>query len=169
MSSDPPPPDRPTERLQPSPPPAYEERVVSAGADPNAILLRLEDAVSSLRTGLMVVGVLAVAALGVAIYSLVNDNEDGGGSRSGLASDSRVSDLEDRVDRISRQVQDVRSGDGGGDGDEVEERVAALENTVQELAERPTADPQQAIDELSERIDEIAQDVEALEQNQTTP
>lgn len=168
MSSDPPPPDRPTERLQPSPP-AYEQRAVSAGPDANAILLRLEDAVSSLRTGLMVVGVLAVAALAVAIYSLVDGNEDGGASRSGLASDSRVSDLEDRVDRISRQVQDLRSGDGGADGDEVGERVAALEKTVQELADRPTADPQQAIDELSERIDEVAQDVEALEQNQTTP
>lgn len=143
--------------------------MATSTADTNAILLRLEDAVGSLRTGLMVVGVLAVAALGVAIYSLVKENEDGGGSRSGLASDSRVSDLEDRVDRISRQVQDVRAGDGGGGGDEVGERVAALEETVQELADRPTADPQQAIDQLSERIDEVAQDVEALEQDQTTP
>lgn len=137
-------------------------------ADPNPILLRLEDAVSSLRTGLTVVGVLAVAALGVAIYALVNEEDSGGGSRSGLASDSRVSKLEDRVDRISRQVQDLRSGAGEG-SDGVEDRVEALEKTVQTLADRPTADPQQAIDQLSERIDEIAKDVEALEQNQTTP
>src|ERR671916_2157 len=113
----PPPPDRPTERLQPSPPPrppVYEERVVAPAADTSAILLRLEDAISSLRTGLMVVGVLAVAALGVAIYSLMQDDDTGNGSRSGLASDERVSELDDRVDRISRQVQGLRSGGAAG-------------------------------------------------------
>ena len=168
----PPPPDRPTERLQPTPPPppppVYEERVVAPGADPGVILLRLEDAIASLRTGLMVVGVLAVAALGVAIYALMQDDDAGGaGSSSGLASDERVSDLDDRVDRISRQVQDLRSGDAGGGA--VEDRVEALEKTVKTLAERPGADPQQAIDELSSRIDDIAQDVEALKQAQPAP
>ncbi|HWC26520.1 MAG TPA: hypothetical protein VG474_08055, partial [Solirubrobacteraceae bacterium] len=121
MSQNPPPPDRPTERLQPSPPPrdVYEERVATAAVDAG-VLARIEDALSSLRTGRMIVGVLAVAALGVAIYALVDDDERAG-SRSGLASDERVSDLEDRVDAISRQVQDVRSGDGGDD--ELAERV----------------------------------------------
>ena len=171
MSTNPPPPDRPTERLQPSPPPrqVHEERVAPAGVDLDAVVLRLEDAIGSLRTGLMIVGVLAVAALGVAIYSLVQDDE-GGGSRDGLATDSRVSELDDRVDRISRQVQDLRSGDGERDGgDGVEDRVSALENTVKELADRPVADPQQAIDELSGRIDDIAQDVEELQSAQPSP
>ena len=170
MSTNPPPPDRPTDRLRPSPPPppVYEERVATAGVDADAILLRLEDAIGSLRTGLTIVGVLAVAALGVAIYSLMQDDDEGGGSRSGLATDSRVSDLEDRVDRISRQVQDVRSGDNAG-GDVPEERVAALEETVKDLAERPSADPQEAIDELSSRIDDIAQDVEQLKSAQPAP
>lgn len=164
----PPPPDRPTERLQPTPAPApvYEERVVP-GVDPNVILLRLEDAIASLRTGLMIVGVLAVAALGVAIYALTQaDDDDGGGSRSGLATDERVSDLDDRVDRISRQVQGLRSG---GDAAGVDDRVSALERTVKQLADRPVADPQQAIDELSGRIDDVAQDVEELKQAQATP
>lgn len=170
MSTNPPPPDRPTERLRPSPPPppVYEERVATAGVDADAILLRLEDAIGSLRTGLMIVGVLAVAALGVAIYSLMQDDDEGGGSRSGLATDSRVSDLDDRVDRISRQVQGLRSGDNAG-GDVPEERVAALEETVKDLAERPSADPQEAIDELSTRIDDIAQDVEQLKSAQPAP
>ena len=170
MSTNPPPPDGPTERLRPSPPPqpVYEERVAPAGADVNVILLRLEDAIGSLRTGLMIVGVVAVAALGVAIYSLMQSDDEGGGSRSGLATDSRVSELDDRVDRISRQVQDLRSGDGAG-GDAQEERVAALEKTVKDLAERPSADPQQAIDELSGRIDDIAEEVEALKQAQPSP
>ena len=171
MSTNPPPPDRPTERLQPTPPPqpVYEERVVGPAVDPGVVLLRLEDAVASLRTGLMVVGVIAIAALGVAIYALVKEDEGAGGSRSGLASDERVADLDDRIDRISRQVQELRAGDGGGGGDAVEARVDELERTVKTLAERPVADPQQAIDELADRIDDIAQDVEALKQAQPAP
>lgn len=170
MSTTPPPPDRPTERLQPSPPPrqVYEERQVAPAADPGAVLLRLEDAIGSLRTGLMVVGIIAVAALGVAIYALIKDDDSGGGSRGGLATDSRVSELDDRIDRISRQVQDLRSAQGGG-GDDVEDRVAAVERTVETLAERPANDPQEAIDELSGRIDDLAQDVEALKGAQPPP
>jgi hypothetical protein len=162
------PPDRPSGRLRPSPP-AYEERPVPPGGDPNLVLLGLEEAVGSLRTGLMVVGVIAVAALGVAIYALVKaDGDGGGGSRSGLASDERVSQLDDRVDRLSRQIQDARSGSQGS-SDDVEDRVAALERTVKTLAERPSTDPQQAIDQLSERIDDVAKDVEALQQAQPAP
>lgn len=156
--------------MQPSEPPrrGYEERVVSSGADPDAVLLRLEDAIGSLRTGLMIVGVVAVAALGVAIYALVTQDDSAGGSREGLASESRVSELDDRVDRISRQVQDLRPGeDGGGEGQQ--ERIEALEKSVQELADRPSADPQEAIDELSSRIDDIAQDVEQLQEAQPRP
>lgn len=162
-----PPPDRPTERLRPTapPPPVYEERVVTPAVDPNVILLRLEDAIGSLRTGLMVVGVIAVAALGVAIYALTKADDTGGGSRSGLATDARVSQLDDRIDRLSRQVQGLRAGSGSS-SDAAEQRVAALEKTVKTLAERPSTDPQQAIDQLSQRIDDIAQDVEALKQTQ---
>jgi hypothetical protein len=165
------PPDRPTERLQPQPPPrqpVVEERYVAPAADPNAILLRLEDAVNSLRTGLMIVGVIAVAALGVAIYALMK-NEDGGGAGTGnAASDSRVSQLDDRIDRLSRQVQDVRS-DARGDGDTAElgDRVEALENTVKELADRPApGDATQAVQELSDRIDDVTADVEQLKSAQ---
>ncbi|MBW3607310.1 MAG: hypothetical protein KY463_02965 [Actinobacteria bacterium] len=161
-----PPPDGPTEPLRPAQRTTVAEERVS-GHDP--ILLRLEDTLNSLRTGLMIVGVIAVAALGVAIYSLMSQDDDGSGSRSGLASDSRVSELDDRVDRISRQVQDLRSGDGGdGAGDaELADRVEALEGTVKELAERPVPDATQAVQELSERIDDIASDVEELKSAQS--
>jgi hypothetical protein len=161
------PPDRPTERLRPSPPPAYDER----GGDPNLVLLRLEQTIGSLRTGLMAVGVIAVAALGVAAYALVKANDDGGrsGSTSGLATNKRVSQLDDRLDRLSRQVQDARSGDNAAGGGDVSDRVAALERTVKSLADRPSTDPQEAIDQLSGRIDDVAKDVEALQQGQSTP
>lgn len=164
------PPDRPSGRPRPQPPQqGYDDRPATPGQDPNGILLRLDDAIGSLRTGLMVVGVLAVAALGVAFYALVKAGDDsGGGSRSGLASDSRVSDLEDRVDRLSRRQEDAGSS-GDTSSAQLEDRVAALEKTVKTLADRPSADPQQAIDQLSDRIDDVAEDVEALQQTQTTP
>ncbi len=163
------PPDRPGGRLRPSPPPVYEERAAAPGGDPNLVLVRLEQAIGSLRTGLMVVGVIAVAALVVAVYALVKANDDGGGgSRSGLASEERVSQLDERIDRLSGQVQDARSGSQGS-GEDVEDRVAALERTVKTLAERPSTDPQEAIDELSDRIDDVAKDVDALKQAQPAP
>jgi prefoldin subunit 5 len=117
----------------------------------------------------MVVGVIAVAALGVAAYALMQAGDDGGGgSSSGLATNERVSRLDDRIDRLSRQIQDARSGDNAG-GDDAGERVEALERTVKTLAERPSTDPQEAIDQLSERIDDVANDVEALQQAQPAP
>jgi hypothetical protein len=162
------PPDRPTERLRPSPPPVYEDR--AAGGDPNLVLLRLEQTIGSLRTGLMVVGVIAVAALGVAFYALMKANDDGGGeSSSGLATNERVSRLDDRIDSLSRQIQETRSGADNAGGDDVGDRVEALERTVKTLAERPSTDPQEAIDQLSERIDDVAKDVEALQQAQPAP
>ncbi len=157
-----PPPDRPTQPLRPSPPPpVVEERVVERGVDIGAALAALEDTLESLRTGLMIVGALAVIALGVAIYALLNDDE--GGSRAGLASDERVSRLDDRVDRLSRQVRSVRADTRDSEG--LEERVAAVERTVDTLAKRPAAgDATQAVEELSQRIDDLATDVERLEQ-----
>jgi len=142
---------------------------VAPAADPSAVLLRLEDAVNSLRTGLMVVGVIAVAALGVAIYALMKEDGAGTNSRSGLASDARVSQLDDRIDRLSRQVQAARS-DASGDDEAaaVDDRVAALEKTVKTLADRPApGDATQAVDELSDRIDDVTADVEQLKTAQT--
>jgi hypothetical protein len=150
------------------PPPVYEQRGAAPGVDPNVILVRLEDAVGSLRTGLTIVGVIAVAALAVAIYALVQANDSSSaGSRNGLATDSRVSQLEDRVDRLSRQVQDLRSG--GGSSAALDSRIAALERTVKTLASRPSTDPTPAIDELSGRVNALSQDVEQLKQTQTPP
>ncbi len=165
------PPDRPTERLQPQPPrqPHVEERAAGPAVDTTAVLLRLEDAIQSLRTGLMIVGVIAVAALGVAIYALMQDDGGSSASNANAASDSRVSEIDDRVDRLSRQVQDLRSGDAGGDdAAALGDRIEALETTVKELADRPApGDATQAVQELSDRIDDVTADVEQLKTAQT--
>lgn len=167
------PPDRPTEPLRPAPVPrqpvAYEPSPAPA-IDISAVLVRLEDAVNSVRTGLMIVGVIAVAALGVAIYALVKGNDDAGTSADGGASSARVSNLDDRVDRISRQVQDLRSHNsaGGDDSAALTDRIEALERTVKTLADRPQpGDATQAVKELSDRIDDVTADVEQLKSAQT--
>lgn len=135
--------------------------------EPSAVLARVEAALDSLRTGLMIVGVIAVAALGVAIYGLVT-GDDSGTTGAGGASAERVSELDDRLDRISRQVQDLRSGSGGDTDDDAQDRIEALEESVKTLAERPTpGDATQAVEELSGRIDAVVRDVEALKQGQT--
>jgi len=115
----------------------------------------------------MVVGVLAVAAIGVAIYALLSTET--GGSSSGVASAARVSQLEDRVDRLSRQLEAPGGGTADGDVGALGERVAALERTVKTLASRPSTDPTQAIEQLSGRIDDLSGDVEQLKQSQPPP
>ena len=171
------PPDRPTEPLRPAPPPAPAPRQPVAydayevapppAVDVTAVLARLEDAVNSVRTGLMIVGVIAVAALGVAIYALMKDDDTS--SRGGSATSSRVATLEDRVDRLSRQVQSARaSANNSDDTEAVADRVDALERTVKTLADRPQpGDATQAVRELSDRIDDLAADVEQLKTAQT--
>jgi polyhydroxyalkanoate synthesis regulator phasin len=170
------PPDRPTEPLRPAPAPAPAPRQPVVAYEPapppavdvTAVLVRLEDAINSARTGLMIVGVIAVAALGVAIYALVKDN---GTSPGGGTNSSRIATLNDRVDRLSRQVQDARAKAGSSnsaDTSALGDRVDALERTVKTLADRPQpGDATQAVKELSSRIDTIATDVEQLKSAQS--
>ncbi len=180
----PPPPDRPTQRLQPQPPPAaeYEQRVVEHGVaapvtDWGVLIARLEDAIHSLRTGLIVVGLLSALALGVALYSLLaNDDNQGDGRRE--ASADRVARLDDRVDRLSRQVQGLRADREGTN--ELASRVDKLSRSVSSLrgqaasgggdddAAAAAADARQVVEQLGERVDDLSQQVEELRQNQTT-
>jgi outer membrane murein-binding lipoprotein Lpp len=184
------PPDRPTEQLRPmAPTPVIEQRVVAPALDPNAVLLRLEDAMTSLRGWLVVVGLIAVAGLGVGIYALTNGS--GSGSRDGLANDARVdrisrqlqalraerssggSDttaLGDRIDRLSRQVQTLRAAGSGSGGDTAAlgGRVDTLESTVKTLSSRSSSGASAAaVKQLSDRVDAISRDVDQLKQGQT--
>jgi outer membrane murein-binding lipoprotein Lpp len=170
-----PPPEPPTRRLDPTPPPVYE-RVVEPGvpvapADPNLLFVRLEDSIASLRTGLVFVGVLAVLALGLAIYALTQDDGSPARSSSGGVSSQRVSQLDDRIDRLSRQVQQARA-DARAARD-VGTRVDDLARTVGQLRSQATdgggADATQAITDLDTRLDKLEQQVQALGQGQTTP
>jgi hypothetical protein len=135
--------------------------------DPNSVLLRHEDGLASLRTWLMIVGVLAVAALGVAAYALLTA-DDGSSTTAGLATQASVSQLSERVDDLATQQK--ASGSAAGAGATLGNRVAALERTVKALAARPTpGDATQAVKELSSRIDDVTKDVEQLKQAAATP
>ena len=147
--------------------------VAAPAVDPNVILLRLEDAIEALRTWLVVVGVLALAALCVAVYALATDDEGdgrGGGSQTGLASDERVSQLENRIDRISRQVQGLRSDAGSSDTAEIGDRIEALERRVESLPAGGSGDDAtQAVEQLSGRVDELSKDIDELKSAQPAP
>ncbi|MEA2301728.1 MAG: hypothetical protein QOE44_2263 [Solirubrobacteraceae bacterium] len=185
-----PPPEGPTERLPPPPAAVVHERVAVPAVD-GGVLVALERAVDSLRTWLLIVGVLALAAIGVAIYAVVRADQPGG-SRRGLATDARVDKisaelkalragagasspaagtsstaaLSARVDQLSTQIQSLRTG---GSAAALGGRVAALESTVKTLAGRPAGtDPTQAIAQLTSRVDTLASDVAQLKQSQTT-
>ena len=175
MSTTPPPPEPPTRRLDPAPPPVAYERVVEPGiapADPNLMFVRLEDAISSLRTGLVFVGLLTVIAIGLAVYALTRDDNTSNGTRSDAASTERVVQLDDRVDRLSRQVQQARA-DARAARD-VGTRVDALSRSVTALRSQAgngaaSADTTQAITDLGKRVDDLDQRVQDLSAGQTTP
>ncbi|MCA1690237.1 MAG: hypothetical protein LC720_07375 [Actinobacteria bacterium] len=112
-----PPPEGPTERLPP-PPAAVVREPVAVPAVEGGVVIALERAVDSLRTWLLIVGVLALAAIGLAIYAVVRADQPGG-SRRGLATDARV-------DKISAEVKALRAGAGAGSPSTGTTQTAAL-------------------------------------------
>ena len=161
-----PPPEPPTRRLEPvAGAPVYEH--VPVGVDPNVMFVRLEDMISSLRTAVVFVAVIALLGVGLAIYALTRD-DNGPARTGGGASSTSVTRLNDRVDRLSRQVQPLRSGVRS-----LSQRVDTLSKSVSTLrgqAATGTAAPDatQAIQDLSKRIDALDQRVQDLSQGQTT-
>lgn len=171
MSTFPPPPDRPTEPLQPRVAPLIEEPVPVLAA--NLPGRSLAGEISSLRTGLALVGVLALAALAVAVYVLASSDNVNGHGR--YASSARVSEISRRLDSLSAQVQSLRAGrtattnTAAGSTTALGARVDTLERTVNTLSARPApADPTKAITQLSGRVDTLAAQVSQLKQAPTT-
>src|SRR3954471_16770760 len=107
------PPGEPTRRLPPTgaPPPRVREREDLPADDDGAWLAELHDQIRSLKTAVVLLGVLAVAALAVAAWALFANNDDNNNAQptpSG-ASSARVSQLEDRVGSLESQMKDVPS------------------------------------------------------------
>ena len=170
------PPEPPTRRLDPTAPPppavAYDHvaaPAVPVAADPNLLYVRLEESIASLRTALAFVGILAVLATGLAIYALTRD--DGSSGTRGGTTSGQVARLNDRVDRLSRQVQSLRAGGTSAAAlaprvDSLSRSVSALRSQVRSTPAAP--DATQAVNDLSKRIDTLEQRVQDLSQTQTT-
>lgn len=150
--------DPPTRRLPAQP----VAPVAAPGYEPpeHEIARRLR----SLQSVLAFVGLLAALALGVALYTLLTDEdrEDGDGRRG--ASTTQVERLESRIDELEDDVDDratknsvselrddqqqlgeqVEQAAGGGEqGDEVNAAIEDLQGDVQQL--------QQRLDDLAEQ------------------
>src|SRR5829696_3377845 len=146
--------DEPTRRLPPRGPvePLPPEReVIRTEVDPawaQEILGRLR----SLRTAVALVALLSLAALGVGIYALLTQEEEGD-ARPG-ASQERVRELEDRVDAVEAQAEDAPSDNSvarlRGQQQQLEERVKAVEDRADDTG---VEDVQADVRQLSDSVD----------------
>lgn len=119
-----------------------------------------------LRNSVWGVALLAAIALGIGIYAVVTDDDDGADSRN-VASETRVAELEDRVDELGERSENaVRPRDL----DQLDQRQSELSDridAVEEQAGQGNADDlQQSIDQLSNDLEQLSQRVDELEQEQ---
>lgn len=160
-------PGDPTEPLIPR----VREREATAATydaiDP-AWLARIEDGLRSLRWSVALVAIIALAALGVSIYTLIDTNDDEQG-----ASQGRVAALSDRVSRLEAESSDSAdasttdslAGRLGQKADkealqDLREEVSELKSDVDQ-AGADGADST-ALTQLNSRVDRLAQDVADL-------
>ncbi len=161
--------DRPTEHLRPHDPVAREAVVTREAVDPLWVE-RLEDQVRSLKGLVALATLLALAGIGLSLYLLLreDDGDRVGASRERVARlDNRVERLEARVGRASDETDVSRLGDQLAAKADTQS-VQALSDDVQQLqasvdevssGDAPSAD---AVVQLDERVDALAQQVEDL-------
>jgi hypothetical protein len=165
------PPDGPTRPLPPTTPaaarPVYEREVAAPVDDPYRTEILL-DRLRSLRTALAIVGVIAVAALAVAVYAVLTMEEEtdagGGPSRQ------QVADLDDRVDALEAEVEDRATKD---DVNRIADDVQALSVSVERAAKQAQSaassdsgtdeQARSSINQLNQSITELDQRVRDLE------
>lgn len=162
-------PEPPTRRIPPtppgSPPPRETVRETEYVADPE--MERLRDRIRSLSTALALTALLAIAGLGVALYTLLADDEEQDGNRRG-ASPARVSALSDRVDELEDRVGDRATKNSV---DSLEDRVAQVEEQAEQAGEQggDTAQLQESIEALDQSVTTLEQRVDELEQSGGQP
>ena len=176
-------PEDPTRRLAPEPPPpprhpypheraVVEEEVVTG---PDRLDMLMDD-LRSLRTALILTGLLALAALGVGLWALLT-NDDDEGTRDGLRArvsqlDERVEELEQRqrraseesdVARLQRQLEQTRqaaqaarasAASAAGANEQLRGQLSDLAEQNEQLAEQNTQLAGR-IDQLSDAVDEL--------------
>ena len=152
------PPDPHTRRMDPAaPPPGGPE-------DPYE-----DDRLKSLRTWLAVVGVLAVAALGVGLWALLTQEEESDAQQGATA--ASVSSLRERVSDLESDVEDLATKSSVS---KVREDQADLEKQVDELGKaaeggEDTDALKQSVDDLEGEVEQLQQDVDDLRAQQDQP
>ena len=151
----------PTRRIPPTPPgePPRETEYV----DP--ALEEIRDRLRSLRTALALAALLATAALGVALYTLLSDEDREAGDGPRGASSTRVSQLDERVDELESEIDDRATktavSDLREDQRELQEQVEkasaqAAEGGGDEETQQAVEDLRGDVQALQQRVDEVA-------------
>ena len=158
-----PPPEDPTRRLAPAspppPPPGTPREYAYAEGDPETSRGALLDELRALKRWLAVVGVIALAGLGISLYTLLSEDEDGDGRG---ASRTSVRQLDDRVDKVE---DDVRERATKNSVSKLREEQDALDSRVDEVSEQAGEGPDaDAVSDLRSQIEELEGRVEAAEQ-----
>ena len=154
--------DDPTRRIPEIPPrelpPEYVPAapVYAEGEDPRV----LADRVRSLRTALALVGVLAVAAFGVALWALLTRDDEQPVVENRGASTERVAELEARVDELRDALRDVPSAEAV---DQLQEGQQQLQRRVDEVAQAASGEQDTTDEEARTAIEQLSAEVEELE------
>jgi 3-phenylpropionate/cinnamic acid dioxygenase small subunit len=115
----------------------------------------LRDRIRSLRTALALTALLATAALGIGLYTLLAEDEEQGVDRRG-ASPARVAALDDRVDELENRVGDRATKN---QLDQIEQRQERLEGQIEQAGEAGGD-----AEAVQQSVEQINADVQALEQ-----
>jgi hypothetical protein len=167
----PPNPDDPTRPIPPAPPrPAVpvRERVVAADDE---LIAELNDHLRSFRRMLALVAVLSLAALGVALWALLADQEEDAEPGPPTATQQQFEDLDQRLSALENDFIETPTN---ADIARIDEERRALTKRVRDLATqfreaqesrvRPAA--VEALEEdvtaLTERVDELETSVDDL-------
>lgn len=154
-------PTRPLPRTTPAPARPIDERAVAVPVEDPYRTELLLDRLRSLRTALVIIGVIAVGALGVALYAVLTKEEESD-TQAG-ASRQQVANLTDRVDALESDVKDRATKD---DVNQVADDVQALSNRVDKLAKQTqSADSSGTDKQARSSIDQLNTNVQTLSQN----
>ena len=170
------PPEYPTEPIRPREPVLRERESVAAyEATDSAWFARIEDRLSSLRTAVALVAIIALGGLGLSIYDVIHNS----GDRRG-ASQARVAALADRVDRLEGKSStsadtnttsslSARLGQKASKQDlqKLSDEVSQLKSDVGKTS-TGSGSANTALTQLNTRVDRLTQQVADLQSSSGT-
>jgi TolA-binding protein len=149
-------PDRPRSQ----PPAGRSERLLTDDQLPATV-----GQFKSLRRWLIVAGVWALAATALAVFALIQANqEDEAGREQARGELGRVQEqLNDRIDGLEQQIEELPTSD---DVSNLEDRLAQVEDDAAQ-ASQSAQRLGNRVDDLEGRVDQLEQDVDNLSEQGT--